>query len=188
MSSGREIRPHPPLRHPSDLDSQSPNWHPCGLVRLVEATGRTRGSSATPLPPSLQSSTPNRGLESRDPLKNLNNSFNNNTTPNWNTPNHQDRMNSGSRYNSGINRGGEGYIHNHRSKSQQSSPTPCHGLNNRNDNPPKVQHSELHNQDFGSSLPPVTLTIYLCLILLTVNRRTCLPASPLVSQALACLQ
>lgn len=149
---------------PSDLDSQAPNWHPSALVRLVEARGRKRDGSATPLLPSLLSTTPNRGLEARNPLKTPTSSFknnnNNNTTPSWKSPSWQDRANSSSRYDSGGNQRGEGYIHTHPSRSQLPSSTPCHGLSNHDGNPPMVQHSKLEKQDPGSNLPLVTLTLY----------------------------
>lgn len=156
MSSGRGVLSYASLRPLPDLGSQTSSRHPCGLVRLVEATGRTKGSSASPLPPSLGSSTPDRELESREPPNNFNNSFNN-TTPNSTSLNVQVYTNSSPRYDSAKSRSGGGYTHNTLSRTKQSSPTPCYGLNNRNGNPPRMQYGETQNQGSGSNLRPVSL-------------------------------
>jgi hypothetical protein len=44
--------------------TQSDSPHPSGLIRAVNNTGRTRGSSATPTP-SVVSPTPNRGYQAQ---------------------------------------------------------------------------------------------------------------------------
>jgi hypothetical protein len=48
------------------------NSHPSGLLRALEATGRTRGSAATPQPSTIVSPSPDRSYQARSHLGNMN--------------------------------------------------------------------------------------------------------------------
>ena len=167
MSSARSFHSNDPLQYPSDLASHPPSRHPSGLVRLVEATGRTRGSSATPQPPSVLSPTPNRGFQTLAQPNNINNSMNQ-APPSGSSSNSQGHASPCSQSSSRLNQGFAVYNRNQTSSTQQSSPAPSHGFNHRNDSSPRVQPSELQNQGSRQSLPLVILSFRLYSLLLTI--------------------
>jgi hypothetical protein len=152
-SAGNFDSNHPPGHHLGHT-YYSPGRHPSGLVRLVEATGRTRGNSATPQPHPFTSPTPDRGFQTQTRLNNINSSLNY-EPPSWGDYNSPDYWSPSSQSSSGRDQGVVVRTSLQRSNDQQLSPTPSHGFNIPRSNSPKVQPNEFRSQGSRPSLPMV---------------------------------
>jgi hypothetical protein len=165
MSSARNFDSNSPPRHHLGHTYYSPGRHPSGLVRLVEASSRTRGNSAIPQPHSFITPTPDRGFQTQTRLNNIDNSLNY-EPPSWGDYNSPDYWSPSSQSSSGRVQGVVLRTSLQRSNDQQSSPTPSHSFNIPRSNSPEVQPNEFQSQGSRPSLSVVTPFVLFSLLLI----------------------
>jgi hypothetical protein len=176
MSSNGHFHSNDPYNHPTGLNSHPVSRHPSALVRLVEATGRTRGSAATPRPPDVLSPAPQRGYQTQNHLTNINQTLNN-TRPSQGSFSNRIASSPSSASSSAINEAVRN--RNQSSSAQHSNPNQNQGFNNRNRNFSAVQLHGSQNQ--GQGFLPVSATFCSFLHLLTPSYRESLAVRPLSS-------
>jgi hypothetical protein len=173
MSSSRAPLSNDHNWHPSNLNSHTTSRHPSALVRLVEASGRSKGSSATPRPPSVVSPAPNRGFQTQAQLDTITNTLDNvHHNKNYSNIN-QDLMSPNKPSDSYRNQQAIFHSRGQVSTSQHRTSVPTPGYNSKF---PREDASMSHSnrrqsRDFSQSFPPVSLTFRSGLRLLIYRHR-----------------